>query len=141
MNGTTHNMNRRRVGNRALRGDIVRSDAGASALEFALVAPILLALLFGMIEFGFAFQAQLAVTHAAREGARMAAVLQNPADWDPTIVEDRAFPLTFDDGLTVDRTFPDARSVSVTVGFPYQWQLLPLNDSIELMSTATMRLE
>ncbi len=118
-----------------------RSNEGAAALEFALIAPILLALLFGMIEFGFAFQAQLAVNHAAREGARSAAVLQNPADWNPGYVEDAAFPLTFADGLYVDRTFPDTGSVSVTVGFPYEWRLLPLGAPIDLMGTATMRRE
>lgn len=140
MHRTAHNKNHRNAAGRTRRS-MARSDVGASALEFALVAPILLALLFGMIEFGFAFQAQLAVTHAAREGARMAAVMQDPAQWNPAIVEDRAFPLTFADGLTVNRTFPDARSVSVTVGFPYDWQLLPLGAPIDLMSTATMRRE
>ena len=51
-----------------------RDDRGAAAVEFALVLPVLVVLLFGMVQFGIAYDAQLKVTHAAREGARMAAV-------------------------------------------------------------------
>ncbi|MFU8891665.1 MAG: TadE/TadG family type IV pilus assembly protein [Anaerosomatales bacterium] len=115
----------------------IRSSDGASALEFALVAPVLLALLFGMIEFGFAFQAQLAVTHAAREGVRMAAV-RAESDWDQALVESRALPLA---PVTATRTFPDSDSVSVTVSHEYEWKVLPLGAPIQLMSTATMRRE
>jgi len=56
-----------------------RDDKGAAAVEFALVLPILVLLLFGMIEFGVVYDAQLQVTHAAREGARRAAVGGNMA--------------------------------------------------------------
>ncbi|MHB8996334.1 MAG: TadE/TadG family type IV pilus assembly protein [Armatimonadota bacterium] len=47
---------------------------GAAAVEFALVLPLLLALLFGIIEFGLVFKDQLAILQAAREGSRIAAV-------------------------------------------------------------------
>jgi Flp pilus assembly protein TadG len=47
---------------------------GAAAVEFALVLPLLLALLFGIMEFGLVFKDQLAVLQAAREGSRIAAV-------------------------------------------------------------------
>ncbi|MCE5237693.1 pilus assembly protein [bacterium] len=47
---------------------------GTASVEFALVLPLLLALLFGIIEFGFLFKDQLSIQQAAREGARTAAV-------------------------------------------------------------------
>jgi Flp pilus assembly protein TadG len=47
---------------------------GASAVEFALILPILILLLFGIIEFGRGYNARNTITHAAREGARAAAV-------------------------------------------------------------------
>jgi Flp pilus assembly protein TadG len=47
---------------------------GTAAVEFALVLPLLLALLFGIIEFGMLFKDQLAILQAAREGSRIAAV-------------------------------------------------------------------
>lgn len=46
------------------------SEEGAAAVEFALVVPLLLVLLFGIIEFGTAYNAQILVTNAAREAAR-----------------------------------------------------------------------
>ncbi len=47
---------------------------GGIAIEFALVAPILLIILLGIIQFGFAFFIQINMTNAAREGARVLAV-------------------------------------------------------------------
>jgi len=58
----------------------LHSDSGAVAVEFALVMVSLLLILFGIIDFGFAFNNQLAVTAAAREGARIMAVESNKAD-------------------------------------------------------------
>jgi Flp pilus assembly protein TadG len=53
------------------RGD----DHGAAALEFALVLPVLLLVVFGLIDFGRMLNAQLVVSEAAREGARAAALV------------------------------------------------------------------
>ena len=50
------------------------AERGASAVEMAMVAPFLLILLLGIIEFGFVFGQYNEVRHAAREGARYAAV-------------------------------------------------------------------
>lgn len=51
-----------------------KRDGGASLVEFALVAPLLVLLLIGMVEFGWLFAQNLDVRHGAREGARLAAV-------------------------------------------------------------------
>jgi Flp pilus assembly protein TadG len=50
------------------------ADRGAAAVEFVLVLPVLVMLLFGIIEFGLYFAQQLSVSNAARQGARFAAV-------------------------------------------------------------------
>jgi len=55
--------------NRAARDD----ERGASLIEFALVLPLLVVLLFGIVEASWAFAQQNDVRHGAREGARMAA--------------------------------------------------------------------
>ena len=47
-----------------------RGDRGASAVEFALIVPILLVVLFGIIDFGFAINRYTIVNNAAREGVR-----------------------------------------------------------------------
>jgi Flp pilus assembly pilin Flp len=51
-----------------------RDQEGAAAVEFALLLPLLVLLLFGMIEFGFAFNSRIQATNAAREAARRAVV-------------------------------------------------------------------
>jgi Flp pilus assembly protein TadG len=53
-------------------------DSGASAVEFALVLPLLVLLVFGIFEFGRAFSIQVQLSGAAREGARVMAI-QNDA--------------------------------------------------------------
>jgi Flp pilus assembly pilin Flp len=51
-----------------------RDQEGAAAVEFALLLPLLVLLLFGMIEFGLAFNSRIQATNAAREAARRAVV-------------------------------------------------------------------
>jgi Flp pilus assembly protein TadG len=51
-------------------------DRGAAAVEFALLLPLLLLLVFGIIDFGRAINAQITLTQAARTGARLAALGQ-----------------------------------------------------------------
>jgi Flp pilus assembly protein TadG len=52
-------------------------ERGAAAIEFALILPILVILVFGVIEFGRVFNAQISITNAAREGARSMAIHNN----------------------------------------------------------------
>jgi Flp pilus assembly protein TadG len=49
-------------------------DRGSAAVEFALLLPVLLLLIFGVIDFGRAINDQITLTQAAREGARLAAL-------------------------------------------------------------------
>jgi Flp pilus assembly protein TadG len=55
-----------------------RRERGQSLVEFALIIPIFIILVFGIIDFGMGLRAYITVTQATREGARYAAV-GNPA--------------------------------------------------------------
>lgn len=57
----------------------LRSESGAVAVEFALVVPILLLVLIGIVEFGRIYNAQLQVTAAARESVRVMAIQKDEA--------------------------------------------------------------
>lgn len=50
------------------------SKRGSAAIEFAVILPIFLTLLFGMVEFGRVLSVQHVVNSAAREGARVASL-------------------------------------------------------------------
>jgi Flp pilus assembly protein TadG len=72
-------------------------DHGVATVEFALLLPVLLLILFGIIEFGRGFNMQLSMSHGAREGVRVLALGGSTAD-AVTRTEQAAFPVT---GLTV----------------------------------------
>lgn len=82
------------------------NERGAAAVEFALILPLLLLLLFAIIDFGWVLSQQLAVTAGAREGARYYAIHHDdtPDPAGPTVQEAAegradaliAGPVTFD---------------------------------------------
>jgi Flp pilus assembly protein TadG len=53
------------------------SERGAAAVEFAILAPVLVMLLLGIMEFGRAYNAQASLSAAAREGVRVMAISNN----------------------------------------------------------------
>jgi Flp pilus assembly protein TadG len=61
-------------------------DRGAAAVEFALIMPLLLLLVFGIISFGYMLSFRQAISQAAAEGARAAAVAQRDADQVPDAI-------------------------------------------------------
>jgi len=52
----------------------MRRENGAALVEFALLAPLLIILLMGVIEFGWLFAQMNEIRHVAQEGARWGAV-------------------------------------------------------------------
>jgi Flp pilus assembly protein TadG len=52
-----------------------RSERGANLVEFAIVLPLLLLILAGVVDFGYAFHDYIIITNAGREGARVASRL------------------------------------------------------------------
>ena len=61
-----------------LRRRSAADERGVALVEFALVLPLILLLLFGMIDFGKAFNYWNDETHLANEAARYAVVNRNP---------------------------------------------------------------
>jgi Flp pilus assembly protein TadG len=51
-----------------------RGEHGVVAVEFALVMPILLLLVFGVVEFGFMLNRDMVIGNASRDGARVASL-------------------------------------------------------------------
>jgi hypothetical protein len=94
------------------RAAALRCESGQALTEFLLVLPLVLALLFGIAEFGFALNATNDETHIANEVARYAAVNQDPGGaeslqaWgkrqaDQTGEREGTLCITFPSGATV----------------------------------------
>jgi Flp pilus assembly protein TadG len=148
---------------RALRRSRNRAGAedGVALVEFALLLPVLVLLLFGLLDFGKAFNYWIDETHLANEGARWAVVNRNPAPSGTTLQEyirDQATTPELRDGgtssvpnaLEVCIAFPAGTAnvgdpVKVTLESTYRW-LGVIADRISVTETAiagasTMRLE
>ena len=98
-----------------------RDQAGANAVEFALVLPVLVILLFGIMYGASLFNTQQTVTQAAREGARYGATLPlsehgdgsfPPGDGWYDAVHDRSKSV-----LDVDRPLTNPGEPSICVRF------------------------
>jgi Flp pilus assembly protein TadG len=59
---------------------IARDERGASAVEFAIIASLLFVVVFGIIQFGIAYNRTQGLQAAAREGARIASIGGTQAD-------------------------------------------------------------
>ncbi len=64
-----------------------RDQRGAVLVEMAIVIPIFVLLVFGMLEFGLAFKNKLTFSHAASQAARRATVVGNDGAADLEILE------------------------------------------------------
>jgi Flp pilus assembly protein TadG len=63
------------------------SQRGASAVELALLLPLLLAITFGLIEFGLFMYNQQVLTNAAREGARLGILQRDTSRYSSTEIQ------------------------------------------------------
>ena len=131
--------------------NIRRSESGASAVEFALLLPVLMMILFGITEFGFALYRQSILTNASREGARLGIVQSIPA------ITTGQINAAIDTYLTaagvppgnVTRSIvaggPTGTPVQVTLTLPYTYAVLPgftgIAPTINLTAQTVMRHE
>lgn len=130
-------------------GSFIRKNRGQSVIEFALILPLLLVILFGITEFGRAWMTLNLLTSAAREGARLAVV--TAPDWNA--VTQRVTDVCNSAGVTPTITYagPDEqRRVTVTVKADFE--IIPgdilgilggggLSGTIPLRATTVMRHE
>lgn len=115
------------------------SDCGAAMVEFAIVLPLLLMLVFGIIEFGRGYNAQLTLTHAAREGVREYALTQ---DAGAGIASARDAATTLDPGLMTVTVSGCSVGDPTTLRITYPFQLfIPFFPStpIQLAAEGSMR--
>lgn len=113
-----------------------RTEQGAAAVEFAIVVPLLLLLIGGILDFGLLFNAQIALTHAAREGVRVESL--GTGDGAQRAVAAFAAAAVSDVDATVTQNCTDADQAAVQITAGFSFFILPLDD-VELSSEAVMR--
>lgn len=105
----------------------MRDEEGAAVVEFALVLPILLFIVFGIIDFGRAFYTLNNIVSAVREGARYGAILADPdSPAGMQEIRDRVRSVSHPFGgdtlqdSQIHITFPDGEFVRVRVeNYPF----------------------
>jgi Flp pilus assembly protein TadG len=129
--------------------DLRHKRRGAAVVEMAVVTPLLLLILFGIMEFGWVFMMEQTITNATREAARVG-ILQGATHTDiqnrftqamaPTGIAVTGDMLTIVDPTTADPT------LTVRVSMPYSkvsilGNFLGLNQSRMIGSSCSMRAE
>lgn len=127
---------------------LVQSNRGQAMVEMAIVLPILLLLMMGIVDLGRVFSSYLVITNASREGAREAAL-----GYSDDIIRERVAETTSQlDSSTVETTVTPDQSKRdsgqmVTVQVNYQVNLIApllnnvLPNPVRLQAATTMRVE
>jgi len=139
-----------------------KNREGAAAVEFALVLPLLILLLLGVIEFSVLFYDKAMITNASREGARLGIVYDfdpvndtnHPQDGEITACVEtycKNYLITFgeinDVSMLISRTGDSSGDIlTVTVQYDYDFLALPgfvseLAGGITLEAETVMRME
>lgn len=118
-----------------------REDGGQATAELALVLPVVCLLTLAVVQVALVARAQLLVEHAAREGARAAAVDPAPGAAAAAVVA--AVPL---DPSRLETTVTEAGAGRVRVEVRYRLLtdvplIGPLLDDVDLRAATTMRRE
>jgi Flp pilus assembly protein TadG len=127
----------------------LQDDEGAMIVEFGILVPILLFLVFGIVDFGRALYSLNNITTAVREGARYGAVRENPVADSALIRAQVERKLALYGGTTVDSVIvtPDlgARELTVAARITFR-PITPLmrmigRTNIPMRQQAVFRLE
>jgi Flp pilus assembly protein TadG len=106
----------------------LKSERGQTMTELALVLPLLVVLLFGIVQFGIAFNNYITLTDAARAGARKAAVARGSSSAASDCVNEvrgAAGNLKSSDlAVTCSSTWQTGSDVTVTATYPYAVNLM-----------------
>jgi Flp pilus assembly protein TadG len=125
---------------------------GQALVELALILPVILLLVIGMLEFSRAWNLHQALTDATREGARRAGVANPVMDQDSVKAavwrgisqagyDPKAAGASYQVGITGTGAWKESgTNVTVDVQFPYRFWVLPFR-TIMMRSTFTMRNE
>jgi Flp pilus assembly protein TadG len=117
------------------------NDHGTAVVEFALVLPLVLVLLLGVVEVAVIARTEIQLVHAAREGAREAAASPDTSRASAA-VRAALGPRSADARISISRPATVGKLATVTVRVPYR-VAAPIfgGFSVTMTSQASMRVE
>lgn len=136
--------------NPSLKPKSQRERRGAAVVEFAIIAPLLFTLTFGMIEFGRTMLVQQVLTNASREGVRRAVMGSASVDDVTAVVQEYTTGGSVNGATVMIEPSPPSSAaagdpITVTVTIPFadvSWLPAPwFMDGITLTASSTMRRE
>ena len=122
------------------RNRLAERESGAAMVEMAIVLPVLLLLVFGIIEMGRLYNSQVTLTHAAREGIRDYAIFQDPVQAEDTARQ--AVSATFDPApMVITTTACDPGDpTTMTITYPFRLRIPFVGDNtITIVTEGVMR--
>jgi Flp pilus assembly protein TadG len=129
----------------------LRGERGASAVEFALIVPLLILLVLGIAEFGHAFQVQGTLSAAAREGVRAMALRNDPVDaravvrnaassLDPGVTDAQiTIKIVGSNATTCPTTGAGSTAVRLTISYQMPFLTSFFGSGLSLTGTGVMR--
>jgi Flp pilus assembly protein TadG len=119
----------------------LRGESGAAVVEFALVLPLVLILVFGIIDVGRLMFTANSLTSAVREGARFAAVQTNPTSGNVYTHISAQMNAAVSPAVTAGQVILDRdegnRTVTVRIN---NYQFTPITPFANLTGFGTIRL-
>ncbi|TFD25470.1 TadE/TadG family type IV pilus assembly protein [Cryobacterium lyxosi] len=115
-------------------------ERGAAAVEFALILPILLLLVLGLVEFSRVFNVQISLSNAAREGARVMAIENNPglARSAATAAAPSVNPSVAEGDITVNNCTATITTVTMTIDYDVDLLTGFFGETLPLTGTGVM---
>lgn len=129
----------------------VQNECGAVVLEFGLIVPILFFIVFGIVDFGRAYETLNNLASSVREAGRYGATLETPIAWSDSIKQ-RAVNFSYTFGgarLTTSQVTVVADTAAGTIGVTARYTFRPITplmrlinlDSIPFQQAAVFRWE
>ena len=125
------------------------AERGSAAVEFALILPVLVVLVFGIAEFGRIYHVQTTVSGAAREGVRSMALTGNPstarsaaktaASTLSPALSDSQISITLSSGSACTSTATTNVTATMTISYPVTFLTSLFGTGVTLSGRGVMR--
>jgi len=124
-----------------------RGERGANLAEFALVAPLLIFLVFGIVDLGRAFYGYVVITNAVREGARYGSRFTDSREAEIQWIVLTEIDNSGASGILTSCEDPDVRKASDSAGYEIRVAvscevnpLTPWLDGVTIGNEAAMKI-